>query len=367
MTYETFVDAARSVGEDRLLEAFRLGFRERLTTRDIQISYLARSFGIELRPYRSVSRVKRWGKRIIYHPEMQGWWWHVLTLIFDAPLSASDATTDIEARDSVMLRAFAALGYLTNPEQLHVFTDQVRRQQYWTNLPIPEDIGEMAWTLFEDQLLASIYRVKVEHEDHEQQIAVAHLKGTVAIAGARSYPNGHLKSGTHGVFRNTGGYIPPQTLIHLLEEGHLIIEPQPLIRLDTTDPWIDLGLGDNGELWTRWNWSGGSARQEGQLALAERAYERVPVKLVDDQPLLLYPGQSMNMNLRHYIQMPPDIQAMVDGRSTWAQRGISVAKASQFKAGWSGIGVLEITHDGWEPVELRVNELICQMAFVWIA
>ncbi len=77
------------------------------------------------------------------------------------------------------------------------------------------------------------------------------------------------------------------------------------------------------------------------------------VKIIDDQPFIIHPGEFVLGTVKEYIKIPNDIMGSVDGRSSLGRLGIAIhATSASINPGWEGIFVLEITNIGRAPVAI---------------
>jgi dCTP deaminase len=61
--------------------------------------------------------------------------------------------------------------------------------------------------------------------------------------------------------------------------------------------------------------------------------------------------------------MPSDLEAQVEGRSSWARVGLQIATATSVEPGFRGVLTLELSNVGTIPVELYPGVRIAQLFF----
>lgn len=79
--------------------------------------------------------------------------------------------------------------------------------------------------------------------------------------------------------------------------------------------------------------------------------------------IILHPGQFILGSTLEYICLPGDIEARIDGRSSWARMGLLIATATTIHPYYQGIITLELTNHGSIPIELYPGLLIVFMKF----
>jgi len=61
--------------------------------------------------------------------------------------------------------------------------------------------------------------------------------------------------------------------------------------------------------------------------------------------------------------MPGDLEAQVEGRSSWARLGLIIATATTVEPGFKGVITLELSNVGTIPLVLRPGVRIAQLVF----
>jgi deoxycytidine triphosphate deaminase len=111
------------------------------------------------------------------------------------------------------------------------------------------------------------------------------------------------------------------------------------------------------------------------MHVSERA-EWIPEDPVHDTELYEFPGQSGVWQLeagRHtlactaeYIGITSSLAGRVDGKSSWARKGLLVHTAGFIDPGFRGQITLELKNLGHKPIMLRRLNPICQVSFDWL-
>jgi dCTP deaminase len=80
-------------------------------------------------------------------------------------------------------------------------------------------------------------------------------------------------------------------------------------------------------------------------------------------PFVLHPGMLALGCTFEYICMPSDLEAQVEGRSSWARVGLQIATATSVEPGFKGVLTLELSNVGTIPIELYPGVRIAQLFF----
>lgn len=88
------------------------------------------------------------------------------------------------------------------------------------------------------------------------------------------------------------------------------------------------------------------------------------VQIEKDKPFVLQPGQFILASTLEEIELPPEIGARIEGRSSWGRLGIIVhSTAGYIDPGFKGKITLEMLNIGMVPVLLYPGTRICQLSF----
>lgn len=79
--------------------------------------------------------------------------------------------------------------------------------------------------------------------------------------------------------------------------------------------------------------------------------------------LVLYPGKFYILSTEEILDLPDDITAFVQGRSSLARTGISVHAAGFVDSGFKGTITLEVTNMTSVPIKIYKGMRICQIVF----
>jgi dCTP deaminase len=144
-----------------------------------------------------------------------------------------------------------------------------------------------------------------------------------------------------------------------LEDGDLVIEPLADPDLQIQPATVDLRLGrkfrefNNGAI-------------TGVDPLKEGAHEEYTTETVieEDEVKVLHADDFMLGTLKERVEIPPDIVAQLNGRSSMGRNGLVVhATAGVVDPGFKGELTLELSNFGQAPVILHPNMRIAQLSF----
>lgn len=88
------------------------------------------------------------------------------------------------------------------------------------------------------------------------------------------------------------------------------------------------------------------------------------IKVVRDEPFILQPADFVLATTIESLELPDDLLARLEGRSSLGRLGIVVhSTASVFEPGWRGKVVMEMGNLGRMPVALYPGMRICALTF----
>ena len=81
-------------------------------------------------------------------------------------------------------------------------------------------------------------------------------------------------------------------------------------------------------------------------------------------PFILHPGQFALGSTLEYIELPANIGAQLEGRSSWAREGLNVhSTAGLIHPGHRGVIVFELQNVGTHPLPLYAGTRVAQLLF----
>jgi dCTP deaminase len=87
------------------------------------------------------------------------------------------------------------------------------------------------------------------------------------------------------------------------------------------------------------------------------------VVVTRSKKIVLHPGRFIVGSTFEYVALPRDIEAQVEGRSSWARLGLTIATATTIHPMYKGVITLELSNNGTIPLELSPGMKIAQILF----
>lgn len=87
------------------------------------------------------------------------------------------------------------------------------------------------------------------------------------------------------------------------------------------------------------------------------------IEVKDNEPFILHPGEFVLASTLEWIEMPDDLVANLDGRSSLGRLGIIIETAAMVDPGFKGHLTLEVANIGKMPVAIYPKMRICRMTF----
>ena len=148
-------------------------------------------------------------------------------------------------------------------------------------------------------------------------------------------------------------------ILRYLSEGIIKITPKPDINVQLGTCSIDFRLGNIFQVFEYSKTPSIDLRQDLDLTKLMR---RVEIK--DNETFTMQPGDFVLAGTRESLELPSNIMARLEGRSSLARLGIIVhSTAGLFDPGWVGIATLELGNLGRIPVQLYPGMRICAFTF----
>jgi dCTP deaminase len=137
------------------------------------------------------------------------------------------------------------------------------------------------------------------------------------------------------------------------------ITPEPDLQVQLGSCSVDLKLGRKFRVF---NHSKVPFIDTKNLGVVEEMMSEVEVK--GDEPFILQPGDFVLAITEESFDLPDNILARLEGRSSLGRLGIVVhSTASIFEPGWHGVVVMELGNLGRVPVSLYPGMRICALTF----
>lgn len=145
----------------------------------------------------------------------------------------------------------------------------------------------------------------------------------------------------------------------LLAEGRILIDPAPDLETQLGSCSLDLRLSNEFSVF-EYNKHPFIDVRDGK---ASRDVMK-SISVEQDQPFVLHPGSFVLAITLEHVELPDDVVARLEGRSSLGRLGIIVhATASVIDPGWRGRIVLELANHGPMPVALYPSMRVCSVTF----
>jgi len=141
--------------------------------------------------------------------------------------------------------------------------------------------------------------------------------------------------------------ISDKTIKNLIEEETLVIEPFEDYLIQPAS--IDLRLGTN------------------YLKIDENQMEvmtledKLNYNEIDSDEIVIPPNSFLLATTEEYIQLPNNLTAFVEGRSSIGRMGLFIQNAGWVDPGFSGKITLELFNANRLPIRLKAGRRICQL------
>lgn len=142
----------------------------------------------------------------------------------------------------------------------------------------------------------------------------------------------------------------------LFEEEKIKISPEPNWEIQLSPASVDFRLGEEFRVFNHSSISHIDPKDKNTF------YNLT--KSIKENPFVLQPGEFILGVTLEEIELPEDIGARIEGRSSWGRLGIIVhSTAGYIDPGFKGNLTLEISNIGMLPVLLYPGMRFCQIAF----
>jgi dCTP deaminase len=146
------------------------------------------------------------------------------------------------------------------------------------------------------------------------------------------------------------------TIARLVREGRIRIEPWDDSLVQPAS--VDLRLGDSFRVFHNHRTSAIDLRDPPQNLTEE-------VKVEPDEPFVIHPGEFVLGRTLEWVELPDDIVARIEGKSSLGRLGLIVHATAGFcDPGWKGTLTLELANLTRIPIRLYAGLLIAQLSFM---
>jgi dCTP deaminase len=146
------------------------------------------------------------------------------------------------------------------------------------------------------------------------------------------------------------------TIRRLVEDGRIKIDPWDESLVQPAS--VDLRLGDSFRVFHNHRASAIDLRDPPQHLTEE-------VKVTGDEPFVIHPGEFALGRTMEWVELPDDIVARIEGKSSLGRLGLIVHATAGFcDPGWKGTLTLELANLTRVPILLYHGLAIAQLSFM---
>ena len=146
------------------------------------------------------------------------------------------------------------------------------------------------------------------------------------------------------------------TITALVEAGRIVIDPWDPGSVQPAS--VDLRLGDSFRVFHNHRATAIDLR-EPPTNLTEE------VVVGDDEPFVIHPGEFCLGRTREWVELPDDVVARIEGKSSLGRLGLIVHATAGFcDPGWKGTLTLELNNLTRVPIRLYKDLPIAQLSFM---
>jgi dCTP deaminase len=146
------------------------------------------------------------------------------------------------------------------------------------------------------------------------------------------------------------------TIRRLVEDGRIKIDPWDETLVQPAS--VDLRLGDSFRVFHNHRASAIDLRDPPQHLTEE-------VKVSGDEPFVIHPGEFALGRTMEWVELPDDIVARIEGKSSLGRLGLIVHATAGFcDPGWKGTLTLELANLTRVPIRLYHGLAIAQLSFM---
>jgi len=146
------------------------------------------------------------------------------------------------------------------------------------------------------------------------------------------------------------------TIRRLVEDGRIKIDPWDEALVQPAS--VDLRLGDSFRVFHNHRASAIDLRDPPQHLTEE-------VKVTGDEPFVIHPGEFALGRTMEWVELPDDIVARIEGKSSLGRLGLIVHATAGFcDPGWKGTLTLELANLTRVPIRLYHGLAIAQLSFM---
>jgi dCTP deaminase len=146
------------------------------------------------------------------------------------------------------------------------------------------------------------------------------------------------------------------TIMRLVQEGRIRIDPWDESLVQPAS--VDLRLGESFRVFHNHRASAIDLRDPPQNLTEE-------VRVEGDEPFVIHPGEFALGRTQEWVELPDDIVARIEGKSSLGRLGLIVHATAGFcDPGWKGTLTLELANLTRIPIKLYAGLPIAQLSFM---
>jgi dCTP deaminase len=146
------------------------------------------------------------------------------------------------------------------------------------------------------------------------------------------------------------------TIMRLVREGRIKIDPWDESLVQPAS--VDLRLGDSFRVFHNYRVTSIDLRDPPQNLTEE-------VRVQDGEPFVIHPGEFALGRTTEWVELPEDIVARIEGKSSLGRLGLIVHATAGFcDPGWKGTLTLELNNLTRVPIKLYAGLPIAQLSFM---
>ena len=146
------------------------------------------------------------------------------------------------------------------------------------------------------------------------------------------------------------------TIMRLVREGRIKIDPWDESLVQPAS--VDLRLGDSFRVFHNYRVTSIDL-SDPPRGLTEE------VKVEDEEPFVIHPGEFALGRTTEWVELPEDIVARIEGKSSIGRLGLIVHATAGFcDPGWKGTLTLELNNLTRVPIKLYAGLAIAQLSFM---
>lgn len=159
----------------------------------------------------------------------------------------------------------------------------------------------------------------------------------------------------------------------MLKTGHIKLDPKPDLETQLGSASLDLRLSTKFKVFKpsstpyidpRDSSTFDDLTESADVSQNKSAQPLLPHMPKGPRAFIIHPGAFVLGLTKEHVELPADIAARIDGRSSLGRLGIVIhSTAGHIDPGWAGQLTLEMTNIGTVPVLLYPDMRICQLVF----